>query len=146
LNWVEQWWRVSKSNKPILELLDNTDGYNKTLLDLGCGRGVLSELAIEKGFNVTSIDNGNTPYEKNIKMDAKELNGYWDYIIASGYPPSQLPKKVKCKNFIYTTSRNDFQKMYEGDLYILDNIYIRTNIKPMKNWKKINHQDKVKHL
>ena len=92
MNWEEQWQRVSKSNKPIRELLDNIDGHGKTLLDLGCGRGVLSESAIEKGFDVTSVDNGNTPYEKNIKMDAKELNGYWDYIIAAGYPPSQLPK------------------------------------------------------
>ena len=52
---------------------------------------------LEKGFDVTSVDNGNTPYEKNIKMDLKKLNGYWDYIIAGGCPPSQLPKKVKCK-------------------------------------------------
>jgi len=139
LNWKEQWKRVSKSNKPIIDLLSNINGENKSLLDLGCGKGVLSELAIKQGFKVTSIDNGNTPYEKNIKLDAKELEGDYDYIIAAGFPPSQLPTKVKCKNFIYTTSRNDFQKMYKGDLYIFDNIYIRTNIKPMKNWKKINN-------
>ena len=68
-----------------------------------------------------------------------DQEGEWDYIVASGFPPGQLPKKIKFKYFIYTTSRNDFQKMYDGNLYILDNIYIRTNIKPMKNWKKINN-------
>lgn len=139
MNWKEQWRRVSKSNKPIIDLLTNINGKNKSLLDLGCGKGVLSELAIKQGFEVTSIDNGNTSYKKNIKLDAKDLEGEWDYIVASGFPPGQLPKKIKCKYFIYTTSRSDFQKMYEGDLYILDNIYIRTNIKPMKNWKKINN-------
>ena len=75
MNWKEQWKRVSKSNKPIIDLLSNINGENKSLLDLGCGKGVLSELAIKQGFKVTSIDNGNTPYEKNIKLDAKELEG-----------------------------------------------------------------------
>ena len=34
--------RVSKSNKPIIDLLLNINGENKSLLDLGCGKGVLS--------------------------------------------------------------------------------------------------------
>jgi len=139
LKWQEQWKQVSKCNNPIIELLNNLDGENKSLLDLGCGKGVLSELAIERGFKVTSVDSGNTPYKKNIKLDAKRLEGYWDYIIAAGFPPGQLPKKVKCEKFIYTTLRNSFQEHYEGDLYIFNNIYIRTNIIPLKNWKKINN-------
>ncbi len=139
MNWEEQWQKVSKSNQPIIDLLTNLNGQSKSLLDLGSGKGVLSELAIERGFKVTSIDNGNTPYKNNTKIDAKDLEGSWDYIIASGFPPGQLPKKVKCKKFIYTTSRNDFEKLYDGDLYIFNNIYIRTNIKPLKNWKKINN-------
>ena len=94
MNWKEQWRRVSKSNKPIIDLLTNINGKNKSLLDLGCGKGVLSELAIKQGFEVTSIDNGNTPYKKNIKLDAKDLEGEWDYIVASGFPPGQLPKKL----------------------------------------------------
>ena len=68
MNWEEQWKKVSKSNEPILELLNNLNGENKSLLDLGSGKGILSEIAIKKGFKVTSIDNGNTPYEKNIKL------------------------------------------------------------------------------
>ena len=139
MSWKEQWKRVSKCNSPISNLLKELDGKGKTLLDLGCGKGVLSELAIERGFKVTSIDNGNTPYENNIKMDAKLLDGSWDYVIAAGYPPSQLPTKVAANYFIYTTTRKDFEKLYDGDLYIFNNIYIRTNIKPLKNWKKVNN-------
>ena len=139
MSWKEQWKRVSKCNSPISNLLKELDGKGKTLLDLGCGKGVLSELAIERGFKVTSIDNGNTPYENNIKMDAKLLDGSWDYVIAAGYPPGQLPTKVAANYIIYTTTRKDFEKLYDGDLYIFNNIYIRTNIKPLKNWKKINN-------
>ena len=139
MSWKEQWKRVSKCNSPISTLLKELDGKGKTLLDLGCGKGVLSELAIERGFKVTSIDNGNTPYENNIKMDAKLLDGSWDYVIAAGYPPGQLPTKVAANYFIYTTTRKDFEKLYDGDLYIFNNIYIRTNIKPLKNWKKTNN-------
>ncbi len=139
MNWKEQWKRVSKSNKPIIDLLSNINGKNKSLLDLGCGKGVLSELAIKQGFKVTSIDAGDTPYEKNIKLDAKTLEGKWDYIISAGFPPLQFPKNVKCDYFIYATARNDFLKYYKGNLYIFNNIYINTNIKPLKNWKKINN-------
>ena len=158
-DWKEQWRKVSKSNQPILEFLNTLDGKNKSLLDLGCGKGVLSELAIERGFKVTSVDNGNTPYKNNTKLDTKDLEGEWDYIVAAGFPPSQIPKKVKCKHFIFTTSRTDFANhnfpptdkskftnffnLTKGDLYISNKIYIRTNLKPLENWKKIDIKESL---
>ena len=119
----------------------------------------MSELAIERGFEVTSVDNGNTPYKNNTKLDTKDLEGEWDYIVAAGFPPSQIPKKVKCKHFIFTTSRTDFANhnfpptdkskftnffnLTNGDLYISNKIYIRTNLKPLENWKKIDIKESL---
>ena len=54
----------------LIDELSNINGKNKSLLDLGCGKGVLSE-SIKQGFDVTSIDYGDIPYEKNIKLDLK---------------------------------------------------------------------------
>ena len=91
-DWKEQWRKVSKSNQPILEFLNTLDGKNKSLLDLGCGKGVLSELAIERGFEVTSVDNGNTPYKNNTKLDTKDLEGEWDYIVYDSHQDRYLKK------------------------------------------------------
>ena len=129
MNWQNQWRSVSLSNRPIIRYLETLKVESLTLLDLGCGKGVLSELAKKKGFIVTSIDLGNTPYKYNLKTDSKTLKGYWDYIIAAGFPPSQLPKNVECNFYIYTTQREDFVEHYPGDLYYDDDIFIKTNIK-----------------
>ena len=139
-NYLEQWRTVAPCNTPIIELLHTLEGRGKTLLDLGCGKGVLSELAIERGFKVTSVDIGNTPYEKNLKIDAKSLKGYWDYVIASGFPPKQLPTKVSSEYFIYTTTRKDFEKLYDGELYMFGGTHIRTNITPLPMWRLPNNK------
>ena len=70
--------KVSKSNQPILEFLNTLD-KNKSLLDLD----VVKEFhpnCHRRGF-VTSVDNGNTPYKNNTKLDTKDLEGEWDYIV-----------------------------------------------------------------
>jgi len=132
--WKNHWKTISTSNKPIEDWLYTVDGNGKTLIDIGCGAGYLSEIAIERGFTVTSIDLGNTPYIHNIKKDVKTLEGSYDYLIAAGFPPLHLPQKLKIKNFLYTTSRNDFKIKYPGDLYFSSGIWIKTNLIPLDLW------------
>ena len=125
----DQWKIVSKCNKPILEYLKSCDGTNQTLIDFGCGMGTLSDLARSKGFQVTSIDLGDTPYKFNLKIDARNITEYYDYIIGSGFPPQYLPKKLNCKYFIFSTSRNDFKSKYPGELFIYSkSVFVKTNI------------------
>jgi len=139
-NYLEQWKKVASCNTPIVDLLHTLDGNNKTLLDMGCGSGILSDIALERGFKVTSVDIGNTPYKNNLKVDTKLLKGYWDFIISSGFPPGQLPTEVSCKYFIHTTSRKDFENLYDGDLFFFDNTYIRTNITPLPSWRTLTNK------
>jgi len=130
----EQWRIKSSANIPIQQFLKKTDGTDLTLLDLGSGIGVLSDLAKKQGFKVTSVDNGNTPYEDTTRVDSRELEGYWDYIVASGFPPVCLPLNVKSKYFIYTTERENFHPYYSGVLYKYKTVFIKTNIKDFNDY------------
>ena len=126
----QQWKVVSQCNKPILEYVESIDGNGLTLIDFGCGMGVLSDLARKVGFNVTSIDLGDTPYEYNQKIDARTVTEYYDYIIGSGFPPQYLPNKLNCKYFIFSSVRQDFKSKYPGELFNYSkSIFVRTNIK-----------------
>jgi len=126
----ENQWRIkSPTYIPIQQFLKKTDGSNLTLLDLGSGKGILSDLAKKQGFKVTSVDNGNTPYESTTRIDSQELEGYWDYIVGSGFPPYRIPLNVQSNYFIYTTEREDYYPRYSGILYKYKTVYIKTNIK-----------------
>jgi len=133
--WPNQWKHISPANKPIEDWLNTQNGDGKSLIDIGCGAGYLSEIAIERGFKVTSVDLGNTPYIHNIKEDVMTMTGSYDYLVASGFPPINMPTKLKVKNFIYTTSRDDFKEHYTGNLYYTRGIWIRTNLNPLEHWQ-----------
>ena len=67
---AHRWWDKNSEFKPLHEInplrLDYIDGYcgglaGKTVLDIGCGGGILSESMALRGADVTGIDMGETP-------------------------------------------------------------------------------------
>lgn len=128
------WRTISKANEPILDWLDSMDGNGYSLIDLGCGQGVLSQRAIQRGFRVTSVDYSDVPYSKAIRRDIREMKGRYDYIIASGYPPNCIGEGIKASKYIYTTQRRDFKELYDGIEYFHNSVYIKTNIVPLDKW------------
>ena len=128
------WRTISKANEPILDWLDSMDGDKFDLIDLGCGQGVLSDKAMDRGFTVTPVDYSDVPYRYAIRRDVKEMIGTYDYIIASGYPPSCIGEGIKGTYYMYTTQREDFKDLYPGKEYFYRGVYIKTNIEPLDKW------------
>ena len=143
MKWHDQWQIISKANNPIKEWLYSMKGNGSTLVDIGAGAGVLSEIAKSQGFKTTSIDTGNTPYVHNLKKDVITLEGEYQYLIAAGFPPLCLPTRLKYTYYIYTTSRVDFKDKYEGKLYYDKEIWIRTNLEPLPHWKDVKALSKL---
>lgn len=86
---ASRWWDKSSEFKPLhdinplrLDYIDQGVGgglAGKTVLDVGCGGGILSESMAQRGANVTGIDMGEAPlsvaklhlYESQLKVDYK---------------------------------------------------------------------------
>ncbi|NHM05886.1 methyltransferase [Flavobacterium sp. CYK-4] len=96
---------ITISTKLLLEFIETLPLQNKTLLELGCGCGIISVLAAQKGANVTATDINDvalTALEKNatdnqvsidiIKSDLFEKlhEKTFDYIIIN---PPYYPKR-----------------------------------------------------
>lgn len=95
------------STKILLDFLKPINLKTKTLLELGCGSGIISLLAAQKGANVTATDINETAlnYLKlnatknklNVNIVSSDLfekleNNTFDYIIIN---PPYYPKKAK---------------------------------------------------
>jgi 2-polyprenyl-6-hydroxyphenyl methylase/3-demethylubiquinone-9 3-methyltransferase len=90
---AERWWDPESEFKPLHQInplrltwIDNTvDGLNGlSVLDLGCGGGILSEAMAKLGANVTGID----PAERSInvaKIHAEKFNSNVNYLAKSMY-------------------------------------------------------------
>ena len=88
---AERWWDPESEFKPLHQInplrltwIDNTvDGLNGlSVLDLGCGGGILSEAMANLGANVTGID----PAERSIKVakiHAEKSNSDVNYLCGS---------------------------------------------------------------
>ncbi|MEN8218666.1 MAG: bifunctional 2-polyprenyl-6-hydroxyphenol methylase/3-demethylubiquinol 3-O-methyltransferase UbiG [Pseudomonadota bacterium] len=83
---ASRWWDKNSEFKPLHDInplrLDYIDQgvsglADKTVLDVGCGGGILSESMAQRGANVTGIDMGSAPlsvaklhlYESALKVD-----------------------------------------------------------------------------
>ena len=68
---ASRWWDLESEFKPLHEInplrLDYVDGFGpldgKSVLDVGCGGGILSEGMASRGAKVTGIDMGEAPLE-----------------------------------------------------------------------------------
>ena len=66
---ASRWWDPNSEFKPLhdinplrLDFIDQRAGLaGKTVLDVGCGGGILAESMAQRGANVTGIDMGETP-------------------------------------------------------------------------------------
>lgn len=69
---ASRWWDLEGEFKPLHQInplrldyvLDKANGlFGKTVLDVGCGGGILSESMARQGANVTGLDMGKEPLE-----------------------------------------------------------------------------------
>ncbi|WP_199611865.1 bifunctional 2-polyprenyl-6-hydroxyphenol methylase/3-demethylubiquinol 3-O-methyltransferase UbiG [Flocculibacter collagenilyticus] len=69
---ASRWWDLDGEFKPLHEInplrldfiADNCNGlFDKTILDVGCGGGILAESMAKLGANVTGIDMGEEPLQ-----------------------------------------------------------------------------------
>ncbi|MBD1577587.1 MULTISPECIES: bifunctional 2-polyprenyl-6-hydroxyphenol methylase/3-demethylubiquinol 3-O-methyltransferase UbiG [Vibrio] len=69
---ASRWWDLDGEFKPLHQInplrlnfiLDNADGlFAKTVLDVGCGGGILAESMAKQGAEVTGLDMGAEPLE-----------------------------------------------------------------------------------
>jgi 2-polyprenyl-6-hydroxyphenyl methylase/3-demethylubiquinone-9 3-methyltransferase len=68
---ASRWWDPNSEFKPLheinplrLDYIDSRVGFNgKTVLDVGCGGGILAESMAARGAKVTGIDMGEAPLE-----------------------------------------------------------------------------------
>jgi 2-polyprenyl-6-hydroxyphenyl methylase/3-demethylubiquinone-9 3-methyltransferase len=84
---AHRWWDPNSEFKPLHEInplrLDYIDGHcgglaGKTVLDVGCGGGILSESMALRGASVTGIDMGETPLSV-AKLHMLESGAQLDY-------------------------------------------------------------------
>ncbi|MBC3615749.1 bifunctional 2-polyprenyl-6-hydroxyphenol methylase/3-demethylubiquinol 3-O-methyltransferase UbiG [Vibrio metschnikovii] len=71
-NMASRWWDLNGEFKPLHQInplrlnyvLDNANGlFEKTVLDVGCGGGILAESMAREGATVTGLDMGKEPLE-----------------------------------------------------------------------------------
>lgn len=69
---ASRWWDLNGEFKPLHQInplrlnyvLDNANGlFGKTVLDVGCGGGILAESMAQEGAHVTGLDMGKEPLE-----------------------------------------------------------------------------------
>ncbi|MBC5830223.1 bifunctional 2-polyprenyl-6-hydroxyphenol methylase/3-demethylubiquinol 3-O-methyltransferase UbiG [Vibrio metschnikovii] len=69
---ASRWWDLNGEFKPLHQInplrlnyvLDNANGlFDKTVLDVGCGGGILAESMAREGATVTGLDMGKEPLE-----------------------------------------------------------------------------------
>lgn len=69
---ASRWWDLNGEFKPLHQInplrlnyvLDNANGlFGKTVLDVGCGGGILAESMAREGAHVTGLDMGKEPLE-----------------------------------------------------------------------------------
>lgn len=83
----------------------------ETILDIGCGRGVHSEIFKKKGKNVTSIDYGNSVYFQSGKPKNAIVGDYM------GYEPEEKFDSIWCCHVLeHQLNPNLFLKKIYNDL------------------------------
>ena len=85
---ASRWWDLEGEFKPLHQInplrlnyvLANADGlFGKTVLDVGCGGGILAESMAKEGANVTGLDMGREPLEV-ARLHALETGTKLEYI------------------------------------------------------------------
>ena len=85
---ASRWWDLEGEFKPLHQInplrlnyvLDNTNGlFGKTVLDVGCGGGILAESMAKEGATVTGLDMGKEPLEV-ARLHALETGTELSYI------------------------------------------------------------------
>ncbi|WP_413284561.1 bifunctional 2-polyprenyl-6-hydroxyphenol methylase/3-demethylubiquinol 3-O-methyltransferase UbiG [Vibrio sp. MA40-2] len=85
---ASRWWDLDGEFKPLHQInplrlnyvLEKANGlFDKTVLDVGCGGGILSESMAKQGANVTGLDMGKEPLEV-ARLHALETQTTLNYI------------------------------------------------------------------
>ncbi|WP_281628599.1 bifunctional 2-polyprenyl-6-hydroxyphenol methylase/3-demethylubiquinol 3-O-methyltransferase UbiG [Vibrio sp. St2] len=85
---ASRWWDLEGEFKPLHQInplrlnyvLDNANGlFGKTVLDVGCGGGILAESMAKEGATVTGLDMGKEPLEV-ARLHALETGTELSYI------------------------------------------------------------------
>jgi release factor glutamine methyltransferase len=119
--------QMTFSTKILLDFINEMSLKNKTLLELGCGSGIISLLATKKGANVTASDINQTALEyletntsKNnftIKIVYSDLfqnlqNQQYDYIIINPPYYPRKPKNMKEQAWYCGENFEYFEKLF----------------------------------
>ncbi|CAH0525739.1 bifunctional 2-polyprenyl-6-hydroxyphenol methylase/3-demethylubiquinol 3-O-methyltransferase UbiG [Vibrio hippocampi] len=85
---ASRWWDLEGEFKPLHQInplrlnyvLERANGlFGKTVLDVGCGGGILAESMAKQGANVTGLDMGKEPLEV-ARLHALETGVKLDYV------------------------------------------------------------------
>ncbi len=85
---ASRWWDLEGEFKPLHQInplrlnyvMDKSDGiFDKKVLDVGCGGGILAESMAKQGAEVTGLDMGKEPLEV-ARLHALETNTTVNYI------------------------------------------------------------------
>lgn len=85
---ASRWWDLNGEFKPLHQInplrlqyvMDKTNGlFGKTVLDVGCGGGILAESMAKEGADVTGLDMGKEPLEV-ARLHALETGTQLSYI------------------------------------------------------------------
>ncbi len=123
----------------------------KTLLDMGCGTGVLAILAALKGAkNIIAIDNNDWAYEntlENIKKNYVDITAYngdasilenvakKDIFLANINRNVLLEDIPRYTNNIKNEGKLVISGFLEDDLYLLDDKCLECGLTPAKRWE-----------
>ncbi|MDO5977711.1 methyltransferase [Flavivirga spongiicola] len=148
------------STKILLDYISNIDLKGKSILELGCGSGIISLLASKKGGNVIATDINKTALEylqkasieNNLTVNCiysnlfDNLNSYtFDYIIINPPYYPKHPKSIEEQAWFCGTDFNYFKNLFKqlsnrlNDKNILMILSIDCDLKSIKNIAKRNN-------
>ena len=114
MSWKEQWKRVSKCNSPISNLLKELDGKGKTLLDLGCGTGLLGPEIRDHCSRLEGIDLSSKMLELAKQKNVYDKLTQIDIVEYLSTMPLNFDYYIACDVFVYVGKLNEIFRLIKS--------------------------------
>lgn len=111
---AEKW---TGDDMPILnDFILQTNGKGKIAIDLGCGRGVVTQALLKQGWNVIAVDNSPKVLELLSKMNKSALESGQLKVFTCNitkFKPDETADLVICKNTLPYINPGKFQTLWK---------------------------------